>query len=79
MYMNMYKCDICGLLYEALKLDDTRSVVGTHRLIMRDLSLTQTEYNKKEIDICPDCYNAIKKTINDRKKLHISPEGDAEI
>ena len=79
MYVNMYKCDICGQLYEALKFDDTRSVVGTHRLIMRDVSLTQSEYNKKEIDICPECYMAIKKTMDDRKKIHISLKGDAEV
>jgi rubredoxin len=68
MYMNMYKCDICGQLYEALKLDPLRSVIGTHRLVMRDLSLTQVEYNKKEIDICPECYLAIKKAIDARRK-----------
>ena len=79
MYVNMFKCDICGQLYEAISLEHATGLVGTHKLAMRDLSLTRSEYNKEEIDICPDCYTAIKKTIDDRKKIHVSPEGDAEV
>ena len=79
MYVNMYKCDICGQLYEAISLERVTDLVGTHKLCMRDVSLIRTEYNKEEIDICPDCYNAIKKTIADRKKIHVSLEGDAEV
>lgn len=66
------KCDICG---NAFDFDEKTT---NHVRFIRVIS-TGDYYNIGDNDICPDCYNAIKKTMDDRKKIRISLKGDAEV
>ena len=69
--MMALKCDICGGFFNGLTCINSMKVYYHASNVN-----TKTVFN---YDICPECYQAIKKTIDDRKMLRISSEGDAEI
>ena len=74
------KCDICGSFFNGLSCINIVNKNTTPNDIL--LYLRAENGNTKTVfdyDMCPDCYNAIMKTIVDRKKLRISSEGDAEV
>lgn len=71
------KCDICGSFFNGLtcikivnKTTLPNDICVYHRAQNGN---TQTVF---DYDICPECYQAIKKTMDDRKKLRISPFED---
>lgn len=55
------KCDICGNAF------DFGEKTPSHVQFVRVKS-TGASYKTDNYDICPDCYNAIMKTIDDRKE-----------
>lgn len=55
------KCDICGNAFDFS--EETANHVRFVRISSTGGSLKIADY-----DICPDCYNAIKKTIDARRK-----------
>lgn len=61
--MNAYKCDICGALY-----------TKTNALIL--VKGTRNTYGCAPKDICEDCYNAVKKVLNERSVLNNASEED---
>ena len=73
------KCDICGSLFRfydhiPLSLKDKMAPKPNY------MRLTYIDcgggwYTNEEYDICPDCYNAIVKTIDARRKT-INPMDD---
>lgn len=63
------KCDICGSFFNALSCIN----IVNKNTIPNDICvyLRAENGNTKTVfdyDICPDCYNAIKKAIDDRRK-----------
>lgn len=63
-----YKCNACGKLYDMHNIKGAIAAKGTHAIILKDISLSGNNYNIKSYDLCPDCYNAIMKVIDERKK-----------
>ena len=69
------KCDICGTYF-----DYDSNYIG---IVIKRYNRYDTEMVRKEetllesVDMCPDCYNAIMKTIDDRRlrsKVNMSGE-----
>lgn len=63
------KCDICDNAF------DFGEKTPNHVRFVR-VSSTGGSLNIANYDICPECYLAIKKAMDDRKKLRISPFED---
>ena len=63
------KCDICGNAF------DFGEKTPNHIRFIRVYS-TGSADKIVDHDICPECYLAIKKTLDDRKKLRVSPFED---
>ena len=71
------KCDICGSFFNSL----TCINIVNKKTIPNDILVYHRAENGNTItvfdyDICPECYLAIKKTIDDRKKIRVSPFED---
>ena len=69
------KCDICGGLVEFVTLEKGRHIIPNKlQFYYKD------EFDEKSkgslFDICPECYAAIKKTVDDRRKITIKPNED---
>lgn len=71
------KCDICGSFFNGLTCINivNKTTLPNHICVYHRAQndKTQTVF---DYDICPECYQAIKKTMDDRKKLRISPFED---
>ena len=69
------KCDICGAYFD---YDSKYIGIFINRYNRYDTEAVRNEKPLLEpADICPDCYNAIMKTIDDRRlrsKVNISGE-----
>ena len=73
--MKALKCDICGGLVEfVIPTKGKPAIPNKLQFYYKD------EFDEKSsgrlFDICPDCYAAIKKTIDDRRKITIEPNED---
>lgn len=62
------KCDICGTYFDYnskyIGITITRYNHYEAEILSDDAPILKTT------DMCPDCYNAIMKTIDDRRKVH---------
>lgn len=69
------KCDICGTYFD---YDSKYIGISINRYSRYDLEMTRKEKEKMLLgltDMCPDCYNAIMNTINDRReKRHMEED-----
>lgn len=69
------KCDICGAYFD---YDSKYIGIAINRYNRYDVEMVRKEETLLEsTDMCPDCYNAIMKTIDDRRsraKVNISGE-----
>ncbi len=71
------KCDICGTYFD---YDSKYIGIAINRYNRYDYNRYDTEMVRKEktllelTDMCPDCYNAIMKTIDDRRKVRHTEE-----
>lgn len=66
------KCDICGAYF-----DYDRKYIGItiDRYNRYDTEMVRKEKTILEpSDMCPDCYNAIMGTIDDRRKVHYTED-----
>lgn len=74
--MKALKCDICGGLVEFVRIPQKVKHVIPNKLQF----YYKDEFDEKSggslFDICPECYAAIKKTIDDRRKITIKPNED---
>ena len=62
------KCDICGTYF-----DHNNKYIGItiERYNRYDTEMVRKEKTVLEpTDMCPDCYNAIMETIDERRKVH---------
>lgn len=61
------KCDICGTYFD---YDSKYTGISINRYSRYDPEIVRKEKTLLErTDMCPDCYNAIMKTIDDRRKV----------
>ena len=75
--MKALKCDICGGYFDGIKKIWTMTEnERPNRLYMYYQANSGQTMDDVEIDICPDCYNAIKKAMDDRRKITIDPNDD---
>lgn len=78
--MKALKCDICGEYFETIKtIRDMPENKKPNRLYMYYQANSGQTKDYVEADICPDCYDAIKKAMDDRKKIHISDPNDDDL
>ncbi len=68
-----YKCDICGHLYSVDKI--AKKLFGTKGVALFERSISGVNHEEETFDVCPDCYMAIKKTIDARRKT-VDPMDD---
>lgn len=64
------KCDLCGVLYDAKKVyseSGKPNGISLERMYNDSNQLSKTLHTW---DLCPDCMNAINKTIEERKALY---------
>lgn len=66
--MKALKCDVCGGYYDYI--NTSSEVTGFAYLNSNDGLVGDS------VDICPDCYKAIKKALDDRRKITIDPNDD---
>lgn len=67
--MKALKCDVCGSFYDYNKREITGfAFLNVGRSAIGDCS-----------DICPECYKAIKKALDDRRKIRISDPNDDDL
>lgn len=63
------KCDICGSFYDGIpSLGSMKKTTRPNRLSIYYRSDNGNTTDDCFLDICPDCYAAIKKTIDARRK-----------
>jgi hypothetical protein len=78
--MKALKCDVCGGYFDSIC---TRAEI-TETSIPNKINIyfhTESEriMVRDNLDICPDCYKAIKKALDDRRKIHISDPNDDDL
>ena len=67
------KCDICEAYFD---YDSKYIGISINRYSRYDPEMVRKEKTLLELtDMCPDCYNAIMKTIDDRRKTPYTEEG----
>lgn len=75
--MKALKCDICGGYFDSVS---TRRSISKHtkpNYVRLDVMCDNCNYvTASAFDICPDCYAAIKKTIDARRKTVDPMEDD---
>lgn len=78
--MKALKCDICGSYFDSI---DTIRDMPENKKPNKLMIYYEAESSKKkfdlDVDICPDCYKAIKKALDDRKKIHISDPNEDDL
>ena len=62
--MKCYKCDICSQYFDERKL-----IYMPNKLNTKLPSVLAHDYGRMMFDICPDCINAIQKTIDHRSSF----------
>ena len=67
-----WKCDICGKHYDGIK---THGGTYTDEVIFGSCGSSRATSYSKFYDVCPECFNAIKETIKNRKVLETIDEG----
>ena len=75
--MKALKCDVCGGYFDSIctrgEITDTSIPnkiniyfhTESERIMVRD-----------NLDICPECYKAIKKALDERRKITVNPNDD---
>ena len=74
--MTALRCDICKAYFDTRSTKEAAENKTCNRIAMGAYSNRGHYFSKLECDICPDCYAAIKKTIDDRRKITINPNDD---
>lgn len=74
--MKALKCDICNNYFNSLSTKEAVETITCNRIAMGTCSDKGRYFSELDCDICPDCYAAIKKTIDDRRKITIEPNED---
>lgn len=74
--MKALKCDICGGLVEFVRIPQKVKPVIPNKLQFYYKDEFDEKSSGRLFDICPECYAAIKKTIDDRRKITIKPNED---
>lgn len=69
--MKALKCDVCGGYYDC---SNNSSIVTGFAYLNRYEGLVGDK-----IDICPECYKAIKKALDDREKLVITDPNEDDL
>jgi len=63
------KCDICGSFFNSLScISDVNKNTMPNDMTIYHHAENGNIKTVFDYDICPDCYNAIKKVIDDRRK-----------
>lgn len=71
------KCDICGSFFDSIaRVSIINKNTKPNKLSIYYRADNGNAQDECDIDICPECYLAIKKTLDERKKLRISPFED---
>lgn len=71
------KCDVCGRYFDSIF--SRRAITKKTRPNHVEIGILCNNGNYDSIyafDICPDCYYAIKKAIDDRRKRGVDPMED---
>ena len=78
--MKALKCDMCGGYFDGIEtIRDMPESTKPNRLqVYYDAESGKKKYDM-DVDICPDCYKAIKKALDDRKKFCISDPNDDDL
>lgn len=75
--MKALKCDICGSFFNSLTcLSVIKKTTSPNKLYMYYHANNGNKQDNCFLDICPDCYAAIKKTIDARRKTVDPMEDD---
>lgn len=78
--MKALKCDVCGGYFDGIETISglTKSKKPNKLQVYYEAESGKKKYDL-DVDICPDCYNAIKKAMDDRKKIHISDPNEDDL
>ena len=75
--MKALKCDICGGYFDGLTcLNDVEETTSPNKLSIYYRTDNGHVQDWCLLDICPECYMAIKKTMDDRIKRRIEECSD---
>ena len=75
--MKALKCDVCGGYFDSiLTLAEITDAAIPNRINIYFHAESERIKVRDNLDICPDCYNAIKKALDDRRKITVNPNED---
>ena len=75
--MKALKCDICGSFFNSITyLGGIKRTTRPNKMSIYYRADNGNTQDNCFLDICPDCYAAIKKTIDDRRKRGVDPMED---
>lgn len=78
--MKALKCDVCGGYFDGIEtIKGMPENKKPNRLQMFYHAHSGQMKDDVDVDICPECYKAIKKAMDDRKKLVITDPNDDDL